>query len=1503
MGVQRNDIERALNEIISQEAGMRFQGLAAVLGKMRWPELVANPRKKDGGLDAYAGASWTPEKVGKGLAASITTEPETKVPSDAKTAKTNYPDLRKLLFVTPHKVGRAGRNRLEKKLRDDHDIDLLLIEREDIIIEMMIPKNAKLCASFLYLTVDAEPDVTDLIDRTRRAAAAVTQNWAGKTKGRPLIELTAARLEATKGESPEALSLTQIDEAISRSNRVVLEGSAGSGKTTTLIQIAQRPRLVGIPFIVELSSWSTSGRYILEYIAGMPAFQQEGITAAALARVQQTQPLLFLLNGWNEIAASNSAQANDALRDLERAFPSAGIVVATRTHHLIPPLPGALRLRLLRLRSRQRADYLAARLGEKSSALCARIDADPSLEALTRTPLILSEVASLFEADAEIPSTKFGVLARVLRLHEQRDEHQNALQAAPLYGRYRDYLKALATAMTRRGAVALPEAEACAVVGGIVRELTDRGQVGQTAAPTILAGLTAHHVLERVEYPETAFQFEHQQVQEYYATLDIRAHLFELADDDHEAINRFTADCVNSPTWAEPLRMIAETLAEPTGDDETEKRNIHAGVALVKMALVVDLVFAGELVQLCGAAVWNDVRALVGERFRAVYADPDANYRRYAVAAMLATGANDFRDVIVPLLSGPNQQTRLRTHRLWPDIHLSSLGPDWRDEVRSWSEAARREFVFELLGHRVDEEIASFAADDDSVAVKKAAVSSLMWAGSDSALTRVLESMDARTFEEVARNHADEMPPALKPKAVAVIRGIIDRATNDTARLGAALNLLNWDEAVPEGGLKNAMSALSDDDLRNLYPQSMRPALEHLGDIDPAWVNRWVATRVAESRLRWEEAWLPFVSAIPQDLVETCLHRLETENLSRSYIEGMIVVLTAQADATLTARVFAKLRESQRKVDATPEEKHEVERHVTKQLRTLLHRLPGDLVVEGILSSVKTSDLLDIKVVADLLSRTAYPDVERLRVADDDLKARLRTYLKGSVDLVLSLDDFNGDQKAALASSIALVGTADDMADLTPLLHADIERVRRGRAARAAGDRGPLGNSGIMSNAHRYVSAILDLDPVGADQVLIDLLSEPEYVSQVAGAMARDFVPTPSNSFIQTFRYDLIWAARKSGNEPRGDDQRRTRFTAALHAEIKGLPDRIADGEPALGLQDLASALAAVDGRGSSVTVQDAIAMHGPGEEYTCAEATRRLLTAGAVVSANTVFSLVTSIVKRLEKWSHEPDRQLLASVLALCPYVDDPTAGVAKIRNVLATTPLRGDEMDELVIALGECRADAAIDLLCDLASDVQTSRRCEDGLINAIAAFDTQKARTFLMGFVDPTVQVIAPTPPRHRDDLQVARLAELAQRRPEDAGRLTTLCGQDLPKINREILSKVLDRLGTPEALFANLTLIDDARSSPIPQGLWEQLNGIFVERIRHDQDPNISTLHARASNDLRARLFQMACEDEKRRKAARALLGHIEVWRLEYGRPTDEPRHPALTSNCAWPPSAH
>ncbi len=186
-----------------------------------------------------------------------------------------------------------------------------------------------------------------------------------------------------------------------------------------------------------------------------------------------------------------------ALQQSERDFPSAGIVVATRTDQITPPLPGASRLRLLPVNRRERADYLERRLGERARELLAVLDGDPVLDELTRTPLILSEVTALFEAGEATPKAKMGVLEGAVKLHERSEEHASHLTLAPLGGRAEKYLSALARTMTERGAVTMAEGDARTIASGVAIKLREDGQIADLPEQAaIINTLCAHHVLE-----------------------------------------------------------------------------------------------------------------------------------------------------------------------------------------------------------------------------------------------------------------------------------------------------------------------------------------------------------------------------------------------------------------------------------------------------------------------------------------------------------------------------------------------------------------------------------------------------------------------------------------------------------------------------------------------------------------------------------------------------------------------------------------------------------------------------------------------------------------------------------------------------------------------------------------------------------------------------------------------------------------------------------------------
>ena len=128
----------------------------------------------------------------------------------------------------------------------------------------------------------------------------------------------------------------------------------------------------------------------------MREFRSREIREDDLAKVFGAVQCAFLVNGWNEVAGIHSDDAVHAIRDLERSFPKAGIIVAMRSHHIKPPLPGSIPTKLLSLSRLQRRQYLERRTAERSVELNKKLDEDRILDDLTRTPLLLSEVTTLF---------------------------------------------------------------------------------------------------------------------------------------------------------------------------------------------------------------------------------------------------------------------------------------------------------------------------------------------------------------------------------------------------------------------------------------------------------------------------------------------------------------------------------------------------------------------------------------------------------------------------------------------------------------------------------------------------------------------------------------------------------------------------------------------------------------------------------------------------------------------------------------------------------------------------------------------------------------------------------------------------------------------------------------------------------------------------------------------------------------------------------------------------
>src|SRR5712692_8432702 len=100
MAILKSDIERALDDLISHEEGIKVQCLAVVLAKKRWPDLIASEPKKDLGDDAIAKATFAAEGGDKVLACSTTAKLQ-KIREDAEKIKKHFKGTTKLVFATP----------------------------------------------------------------------------------------------------------------------------------------------------------------------------------------------------------------------------------------------------------------------------------------------------------------------------------------------------------------------------------------------------------------------------------------------------------------------------------------------------------------------------------------------------------------------------------------------------------------------------------------------------------------------------------------------------------------------------------------------------------------------------------------------------------------------------------------------------------------------------------------------------------------------------------------------------------------------------------------------------------------------------------------------------------------------------------------------------------------------------------------------------------------------------------------------------------------------------------------------------------------------------------------------------------------------------------------------------------------------------------------------------------------------------------------------------------
>jgi hypothetical protein len=688
----------------------------------------------------------------------------------------------------------------------------------------------------------------------------------------------------------------------------------------------------------------------------------------------------------------------------------------------------------------------------------------------------------------------------------------------------------------------------------------------------------------------------------------------------------------------------------------------------------------------------------------------------------------------------------------------------------------------------------------------------------------------------------------------------------------------------------------------------IKDAINIVRKTDPQWVSRWVAGRIVNGSL-WHESSIGLVTSIPEDMKERLIEKIGGEDLRYTH-KRQIAVFAAIGDPSFAEAIFLKMCAVRRGISDPRDLGNQAKWAITRQLEDVLRALPPNIAVAGLSKYFEREfDATEFTVVINAFSTVARDEPDLRSLLQEDLRQNLRRYLKNGLNFVLRQDDFSGEMKADLASALARVGKPEDMPDLAQLIKADVERVRRGRAAWVRGERSELANGGTVTYADWHVRALTSLDPEGAEVVLLDILNEPEYEGEAASALVR-LARTKSMEEPFSFKptdYSVVWEARAGRRPNEFDEERRRRYAAAIKQQINTLLDERAKNAQTATYNDrlkrIAKILATLDSHDSAELILHIMALPGKWDGWVRVEALASLLFSGAQLPTEATLNILNPTIEHmLAQGLWNDNLSLLKNCLCLLPFLADPSIGFARLRQVISETKFPVHELRGIVTAVGGSRCDEALTFLREIAGSLGDKlKQIRKEWIKAIAALGSPESKRLLLSFIDAEVNEFPAGVglDDHESDLLASLTADMALSEGKIKQHILRLCDTQLSPTKRLLLSKVVNRLKTFDAVIAGLSLIEDSGNPSAPYDLQKAIKGVFLEERPYGK-AGWFTIVPQGSNEIKARLFEMAIKDDRRKQSAFALLGQIEVWRLEHGRPPTEPRHPMFDSGEMWPP---
>lgn len=1354
------------------------------------------------------------------------------------------------------------------------------------------------------------------IDRDEKAFPAdLLRKWKGETRRLTFLEATQGRvfappivepadlktraLEASRADiatfmtgrrwpaHPVKLSLHLLDgddrhtfdaDGLAKASRsfadLVVVAPPGTGKSTSLVQVANALTESGDSpaGYLRLGEWSAGSISMLDHIAARRAFRR--VSAAELADLAELGSLTLLLDGWNELSPEAQGRARTEIESLRRQFSKLRLVLSTRRQALQVPLDGPP-VELGRLSDDQQFEIANALRGEDGKRLVDQAWRIPGLHELMGIPLYLNAI--LKRVKGALPRSRDEILALFVAEHEEAPEDAAVLRSQ-LQELQTPFLAGLAVQATASETTVLTQAEAVAAISAEREELLARGLAAALPQPLqILDVLVDHHCLVREAGATRAIGFQHQQIQEWYASQSVaRLMLDALGDADAAAVLR--QNHLNIYAWEEPVLFACERLSQ------SGARGEPAVAQAIDDALKIDPMLAAEMIARSSEAVWALVGRIVLDFANAWH---EAGQVDRAFRFVMITGRPEFGDLVWPLLTSEDQQTQLHALRAGDRFKVSILGDAPEARIKVLPEEVRERLLSEIASNGGFDGIdlaTAISRDDPSAALRLDVIQSLAFRRADRAVMQVMERANAALWDALAKKDFPE--ELIDAGANARLQEMRGQRRENTASMP---NLLAEELRRPVPDPVRVAELIEDPNYPMKDDHAMTEAVRRL----PAEAGAAVVKRL--------EAKLPVPFRIADLLRGTGLHS-DQPAIGEAIFDPSGKAHDPEASAAASVAGPATIERVLDQLLAVDAEIEGLDPPYPEGLADRFHRykgllsvVDGGLLVDALAGHAGETDPRRIRLLSDVVASVGgHPhDEDRLEVPQLE---KLAPQLEAWGELLLGANTATRGQMAEVAEAIGRTASPTLLPLLTRLLIRDLERWRQARADLAAGkNRGrPLSPEVSTDHTGQYSRALAAIGNAESVEFLIGMLTDLDFGHEAAVALLNIWERTTGRvtrvtpfPFFAEARRQLLDRQQRQVREP-------------VHLLARPILD-VVERFSATGMSEreqahafkLASIVLAFPHGDDTAFCERLLDLDG--HRRAKLNLLTSMVASGRVISAERLLAGVVLLFEdaKTQSWLIEGNGSELPNWIHLFAYSDRPEA-VLDVLQGLKEHQRAPYSLHSLLNGLGKNPSPSSERLLAGLAGQ-NPKFRTDYEWVQAVMAQGTVSALDLLLEAVTQS----EPGGPADRWSLARKLAAEMEQRpdlREPVYERYASTASTQARDLLEHAISESPDEGGV-------IAIIDRHAADGRPAnsgGLRQALRHMALGEQPSERGQGWQEIIGVPLISLRKHLFAMTAEAGSRGTLAAAALTEIDGLRDDYGRVEEEPRHPDIRSGRPWPP---